>query len=212
MSAAVEPRVCCPPARPPPPLPLLSLLLLLLALASPAPARAAPPAAYARCRVLDCATNTTLSWTLDAARSRLLARVATLRAAPDGYVALGLSAGGANPMVGSGAAQPTDFWVFAAPTAANGNAASAPNGSALDASGASYAPPTLDAAQDLALEAPAAWAPQSQARGTLSFDFSRALTTAEAAALGADRAVPASSAATTLVWALGEGAGAVDAY
>ena len=182
------------------------VLALALALAL-APARASPPASYARCRVLDCASNTTLSFSLTA--QRLFARVSTRRASADGYVALGLSAGGANAMVGSGAGpQPTDFWVFAAATPANGVAAGA-GGVALDASGASYAPPALDASQDLTLEAPPRF---DAAAGLLSFEFSRALSTPEAAALGADRALVGTGPnLATLVWALNERAGAINA-
>ena len=190
-------------------------LLIAAAAATAATAAAAPPAAYASCVVLDCATQTTLAWTVSAAEHRLYARLATAAFLPagasssfaplgagSGWLAVGFSAGGANAMVSSDLNAPSGSDMIIASAAADGS------GLVRDCFTPQYAPPQLDPDQDVALEG--ASSNYSVASGGPFFvDFSRAFVTTESVIGGPDRDLSSGGPAITLLWALNPYAGSI---
>jgi hypothetical protein len=166
-------------------MPLLLFFLIISVTAS-------PPASYSKCRILDCTTNTTFSWTLST--TTLFGKISTKRAHSDGYISLGLSSGGLNPMISSGTIQPTDFWIFTSSVGV------------LDAKGSTYTSPILDASQDILLEAPFLFDTNTN---HLSFEFSRSFLTQDSISLGDDRDISLTSL-STLLWALNPTIGSVN--
>ena len=162
---------------------ILGLSILAAALLA-APARAA---AYANCVVIDCANAYILRWNVTGDTL-----FASMEANTMGWVALGLSFAGMRSQ-GDPANAPTDIiagWAHPGPIAP----------AVMDYSARSYAPPPLDASQDVTLIS------ATFIGGTTRIEWSRALNTGDAADRPFTPGTP-----QTVVWATSPAAGAVSA-
>mmetsp|Transcript_17603 Transcript_17603/g.61936 ORF Transcript_17603/g.61936 Transcript_17603/m.61936 type:complete len:260 (-) Transcript_17603:465-1244(-) len=150
-------------------------------------ARAGMPS-DASCIVLDCASGMRLSWATNA--THLLA---SMEVRGQGWVSVGFSAGGSNPMVsfgdaedGAGAGDTKGSDIIVGWVDAEGE------GHVRDYHALEHEQPTLDVRQDVALEG------SSNVGGLLRIDFARRLDTGDGEE---DRVVDVDGGAQPLIWA-----------
>lgn len=167
--------------------------------------------AFMNCKIVDCATDTRVFWTINAANASI---TLAMESRSQGWLALGLSSGGSNPMPSAGSSSPSDImlgWV-------NSSTGGTGTVSIGDYWVSSYAMPTLDAQQhvrllldsaSMAADPYPAWPSPAggynSSSGLMRLQWMRALNTGDTTQ---DRAITPGTA-QTVIWATNPNAGSV---